>query len=52
MDAFYYRMAQLKCLKAVLQWRHVLLTIYDVIIQKTMSSRQSEEDVMIKFCKY
>ena len=29
----------------------MLLTIYDVIIQKTMSPRKSEEDVMIKFCQ-
>ena len=29
----------------------MLLTIYDVIIQKTMSPRKSEEDVMTKFCK-
>ena len=27
------------------------LTIYYVIIQKTMSPQKSEEDVMIKFCK-
>ena len=26
----------------------MLLTVYDVIIQKTMSRRKSEEDVMIK----
>ena len=37
-----------KCLKD--KWRHVLLTIYYVIIQKTMSPRKSEEDVTIKFC--
>ena len=30
---------------------HVLLTIYYVIIQKTMSPRKSEQDVMIKFCE-
>ena len=29
----------------------MLLTIYDVIIQKIMSPRKSEEDVMVKFCK-
>ena len=27
------------------------LIIYDIIIQKTMSPRKSEEEVMIKFCK-
>ena len=42
-------MTELKCLKD--KWRHVLLTIY-VIIQKTMSPRKSEKDVMIKFCKF
>ena len=29
----------------------MLLTIYHVIIQKTMSPRKSHEDVIIKFCK-
>ena len=29
----------------------MLLTVYDVIIQKTMSPRKSEEDFMVKFCK-
>ena len=29
----------------------MLLTIYDVTMQKTMSPLKSEEDVMIKFCK-
>ena len=29
----------------------MLLATYDVIIQKIMSPRESEEDVMIKFCK-
>ena len=29
----------------------MLLTIHDVISQKTMSPRKSEEGVMIKFCK-
>ena len=29
----------------------MLLRIYDVVIQKTMSPRKSEEDVMIKSCQ-
>ena len=43
----------LKCLKAafILIWRHVLLTIYGFIIQKTISLPKSEGDFMIKFCK-
>ena len=52
MNDFYYHMTEFKCLKAVfISWRHVLLTIYYVTIQKAMSPRKSEEDVMIKFCK-
>ena len=31
--------------------KHVLLTIYYVIIQKTMSPRKSEEDIIITFCQ-
>ena len=42
-------MAEFKCLKD--RWRHVLLTIYYVIVQKTMSPRKSEEVAMIKVCK-
>ena len=29
----------------------MLLTTYDVMIQKMMAPQKSEEDVMIKFCK-
>ena len=29
----------------------MLLAVYYVIIQKTMSPRKSEEDVMTKFCQ-
>ena len=29
----------------------MFLRIYEVIIQKTMSPQNSEEDIMIKFCK-
>ena len=39
-------MTEFKCLKD--KWRHVLLTIYHVIIQK-MSPRKSKEGVMIKY---
>ena len=39
-------MRELKYLKD--KWRHELLTIYYVIIQRMMSPRKSEEDVMIK----
>ena len=52
MDDLYYHMTEFKCLKAVfIKWQHVLLTIYHVIIQKTMSPRKSQEDFMIKFFK-
>ena len=39
-------MTEFKYLKD--KWRHVLLTIYYGIMQKTISPRKSEEDVMIK----
>ena len=49
-----FEMLEIKCLKAVFIFnflRHVLLIIYYVVIQKKMSPRKSEEDVMNKFCK-
>ena len=49
MDDFWYHITEFKDQKD--KWRHVLLTIYYVIIQKTMSPRKSEEGIMIKFCK-
>ena len=41
-------MTEFKCLQD--KWRHVLLAIYHVILQK-MSQRKSEEGGMIKYCK-
>ena len=43
-------MIEFKCLKAVfVLMRHVLVTIYYVIIQKAMSPRKPEEDVKVNF---
>ena len=52
-------MTEFKCLKAVFifnffrsyLWMHVLITIYDVIIQKITSPQKSKEDVVTKFYK-